>query len=367
MCSQFGTGGLNNLINIWHIIDLFAILLQVLTRRDQLQLKQKQEQKAEEASGDLAEPSETVEDPQPKKKGRKPVSKDKEPKAKAKAAGKARAKGKAKAKAKAEQTQSEVLEQNDENEVSAPNDKLIEEEVEESGLATPDVKKRLFHDQDEAADANDKGTPAAASPPTFLDPKTGKSFTLKEIYDNYVPNTWAKGKPAKKPKGNEEPEPSEPSKPASKAKAKAKAKGKAKAKAQAKCGEKSPKKVMSPSIKKEQQRRKRKQAEVMETTGADMTDVELKTKMNQMVSTTFDQSLDDMRNFLKGENGPGVGNHLCNFSSYWKKKDVGSVGVMKKDGGTWTYFAFKYDVQWNVNMTLAYCCAASLVTCPKHR
>ena len=230
-------------------------------------------------------------------------------------------------------------------------------------MVTP--KKRLFNAVSEDDGDDFDGGPvkssakSSSSPPTFIDPKTGKSVTLAEVFENYMPDQWNK-KNAKKSKLEKEATAGSSNSAPSRPKAKARSKNKTKAKAKAESIPESPK-LTSPSIKKEQKRRKKKETQVIETTGDDMMDQAMQDKFKHTIDSVDGFESDDVKGYLKKTMTGG--NKLCNLSSYWKKTSEGSVGLMTKKNETWVYFSFKYDVGWSVNMSLAYSCASLMVTC----
>ena len=338
----------------------------MLTRRQQLKLKQDQkEQKEQKGKAKDADP-EAVPDAK-HEKGDKKVKAKSAPKAEPKAKGKAKAKAKSEGKAKAQPKKRSRKEDEEA-------DKEDEESQEPDAPKTPEAKRRLFHESDDDMNEGDEknvasGSDAQAVDPAlkkYVDPKTGKEVSLQELFDNYIPNKWKRHHVKPSTDADEGEESTRAGKPKAKAKARGKAKAKAKAAAAADAKEKakssSPGQALSsPSIKKEQKRRKKKETAVIETTGEEMADTGLQSVFVHMIESVSNFESDDTKHYLKANMSGG--NKLCNLSAYWHKLKEGSCGVMKKTGATWVYFGFKHDVDWNVNMTLAYMCGSKMVSC----
>lgn len=360
--------------------------LQALTRQDQLKLKQalktcdQEEHENDKGDGEIAESE------QLKGQNQQPNKTTGQPKAKAQGKAKAKAGSKAKAKAAVKKTpkrkaaprKAKSIPSADGNGEDCEESAFVPEGVRNSEDEGPDddmptPKKVLFQDDaDGNADkaASSSGDNNAAMEKAFVDPKTGETMTLKQLFDNYAPTTYLKNKPPKKEpeaktevKGTKRKAGSPKAKAKARGKAKAKASPKAKAKASLASGsnQKSPMKVTSPSIKKEQKRRKKKQAEVTQTTGQDLEDKLIRSIFVKHIEDCDGMETDDVKTVLKGAFPSS--NKLANLSSYWTKTDQGAVGVMTKKGATWTYFSYKHNVKWHVNMALAYCSAGLLVTC----
>ena len=380
---------------------------QVITRRDQLKMKEKQ---AEEKKLKAAEKK--LDDVGKSDDGEKTQKPD------AKRAPKAKAKGKAKPRARKDN-----------------------EKEEDETIRTP--KKKLFQSDDEER-------PQSDSPTLYLDPVTGEAKTLDQILESYVPKKHqrSQSQPSKKKKAQSEqemadasrevkdlkpearvmPDPAtkaKPSKETKKPKAKpepkpktsqrknkrrkaaeedecedkedvnmhdeeareekqscedeeasqdegmvdegkleeeeeesaakkprAKAKGKAKAKARGKAKAKAASKRIqeSPSVKKEKKRRKQRNDSMMEMQPADMEDQPMQTSFVSHLKRTEDLSEEEVKDYLKCKVGDNFA--MLAFSNYWKDKAVGVVA--KADRAHITYFGFGKSTTWNHGITLAF-------------
>ena len=333
-----------------------AVRLQVLTRRDQLKLKETiKEEKGEKKTGKSAKTeTEKAEDGQGPGGDQKEKPTKRQPKTKAKS--------KAKAKAKAGGSAGDGEE---------PVERDPSPEVE---FTTP--KKRLFEDEPPIDEP-----PIDPSPGKLpcIDPKTGKVTTVRELLNVYHPDLFEdEPQIASKGLGTKTIEPPEPEieKPQAKAKAKAKAKGKAKAKASPKPKPKakakaSPKKkkteISSPSIKKEQNRRKKntekKDANMYQCESAeDMSDPVMQGVLREHIKNLRTFSRPNIRDYLyktlpnKFKSGAVV--------AYWTRPTPSCGVTIYKDQSNPTatkqhfgYFSFKIAKDWNTNMGVAYVCA----------
>lgn len=308
--------------------------VQVLTRRDQLKLKQTQD--LEKKNAEKAE----------------------KPKAKGKAKGKSKAKAKSKVDG-AEKPQTEV-----------------EDQDEVSPFKTP--KRQLFPDDDglnenhgDEQDPVMKVQKTLEDPTTkmVVDPQTGEQKSLAEYFEQYLPNAWKRNmKPSRDPRNGdvsadraeEEPEKKQrrakaKAKAGAKAspKAKAKAKGKAKAKAKA---------LSSPSVKKEQARRRKRQGdEIMEQQPENMRDDLLLDVFREQINKMKDDKVttDDFKTYFRDVFFKQF-KSIFTFSCYWDKQ---AVGLVFCGGSHFAYFSFcNKRAPWKFNMTLACVSAYMMVS-----
>ena len=300
----------------------------MLTRRDQLKLKQDQEDKK---NGKIKENEIPV--PAATGEGEQQVGEE---------VTKPKAKAKRKAKAKAKSA------------VAPPSD------VVESPVKTP--KRKLFQTDDE--NDEEKPDPASASvadlldikdlpDKMFQDPLTGETHSLKQVFEEYMPTSWRK----RFRSNDDEFAPALPEKAKAKAKSKAKAKAKSKAKAKA-----TPKKkvVSSPSIRKEKQRRKQKE---MEATAAEMeslTDEVFQNALRTEIRRIAPIDEETIKLHLKSKANSYPGSIVRLFIYPWNKTAVGVVVAGKGSGNHVAYFSIKGAKQWSANMVASFFCAHEL-------
>ena len=328
---------INKWCNISHTLS-HGKSLQVLTRRDQLKLKEtlkedKDNKKNNKTKGDGngqkdqgGEGGKGVKGKGGKRKrdeegGADEVKSDKpEPKAK----GKAKAKGKSKAKAKAK---GKVLEKNEKS----------DDESEE--MATP--KRRLFH-HDSADESEEQPEREAKS--------------TSEVEKNQSQGS----KPA-------EPVEVAAAVPKKRAKAKAQPKEKAKAKAKAKSKGSPNTKVSSPSIKKEQKRRKKAAEDYQCESAEEMADRRMQDLYETHLKHIRGLPLMDLKDYLQ-TNMPNTNKHGCKVA-YWSRSTA-SVGVSVymdlknsyQSKAHFGYFSFKLANDWTSNMCIAFIAAHLMVS-----
>lgn len=337
-----------------------AARLQVLTRRDQLKLKETiKEDKVDKKAANGKDGNEKTADGKGEDQKEKP--KKRQPKQKAKA------KGKAKATAMATGSGGDGAEKDE----RGPS-----EEVE---FATP--KKRLFADDEYKSPAQEPPIDPSPGKLPCIDPKTGKTTTVRELLNIYHPDLFEdeaeSGGIIKEGNGEKVEEPGSKGKGKGKDKGKDKAKAKAKGKAQAKTkaspkqkakkGDNKKTEITSPSIKKEKARRKKndekKQANAYQTESAeDMDDPVMRAVISEHVKTVKTYSVSTLKEYLfaalpnKFKSGAVV--------AYWTRATPSCGVSMHKDQSKPTsskqhigYFSFKIAKDWNTNMATAYVCA----------
>lgn len=356
---------------------LLTLSLEVLTRRDQLKFKQNP---GDDGEPEAVEPEDT--EVLAEGAGKNTDDAPSKPASSGKGAGRAKAKAKAKAKSKAEakpkaassKAKAKAKSEPKAKAKRAAKSKAIPHEEDQEEIKTPEpdpadstvadadddvfgssTKRKLFHDEDGQGEEPDTKDDLPDGP-TFVDPKTGKQMSLREVFENYAPDAWRK----KMRRGDmDERVPSVPApKAGAKAKAKAKAKSKAKAKAKASAGKKA--EITSPSIKKEQARRRRKTQHVMETNEEDLVDHEMQGVFMKTIKDVKNiKDEEDVKKYLK----KFVGNTSWRytFSAYWSR---GTIGLMKKDGATYVYFNFGSPLgNWHMDIAVVYQCAGLVVSC----
>ena len=309
---------------------------QVLTRRDQIKLKEtmnkeKDEKKKAKSKGETGSDGDgTAEGSQvakrkreTKKDGEKKVEPKSKAKSKAKAASKAASKANPKAKSK------KVLKE----------DEKSDGESEE--MVTP--KRRLF--QEDSSEENEEREPFLTKLP---DPKTGL-----EQQEAPSESEEAAAVPKKR----------------AKAKAQPKQKAKAKAKAKSKVAEKrSPNtKVTSPSIKKEQKRRKKATEDYQCESAEDMKDQLMQELFRSHLKQTHCLNIKDLKAYLQ-THMPNSNKHGCKVA-YWSRATA-SVGVSvymdlenpSQSKAHCGYFSFKLAKEWSSNICCAYVAAHLMVS-----
>lgn len=372
----------------WHTqASLIAFPLQVLTRRDQLKLKQekelkrKQEQeqkkaeKAEKAekkedlktkkrNTDKGEKSEVVEEPEPKKRSRKKkeveptgdeqpeadaeipdptaegleVPQDAKPKRRAKATAKpkaspkakispkrkAKAKAKGRAKAKAKAALKDEVDQHDEDEMPTPKRKLFQSED---------------GSEDEAEGKKDQHL--------RVDAKTGDVKPLKDIVDEYVPGRWRATRPSSSKEDPEDEQ--EPSKKKGKGGSKGRGRGK---------GE------LSPFAKKEVKRRRKVEQSTMEAEAVE--DGQITAICLAHLGKVEDLTFEKLKEYLqcKFENKFKKGVLNC----YWSRASCGvkcpdlGDGTLKKAPEIAYFGKYGTAPNWNANVALTYISACIMVS-----
>ena len=301
---------------------------QVLTRRDQIKLKEtmnkeKEEKKKAKSKGETGGDGDgTAEGSQVAKRKRETKSKgdEKKPKVEPKSKAKGKAKAASKAKAKPKATSKKVLRE----------DEKSDGESEE--MVTP--KRRLF--QEDSGEENEEET----------DPKNG--LEQQEI-----------------PSGSE----MAAAVPKKRAKAKAQPKQKAKAKAKSKVAEKrSPNtKISSPSIKKEQRRRKKATEDYQCESAQEMRDQLMQELFKSYLKHTQCLNLKDLKAYLQ-THMPNSNKHGCKVA-YWSRATA-SVGVSvymdlentSQSKAHCGYFSFKLSKEWSSNICCAYVAAHLMVS-----
>ena len=311
---------------------------QVLTRRDQLELK------AHQAEDRKSKKDKTVEgDGQDDGAG--------EPKAK-----------RAKAKAKAEGTEKSKC-----DDVQVPGDGWDAEYA--SDLES--TKKALFKD------GNGEDTLALPVP------SVGGNKSAAEVLATYVPDSFAKNRPPKKEKSSTSSSlPADQKDGAPKAKAKAKPKAKAKGKARAKKDDAPPtpkakakgkqRKPRSPFIEAEQaNRRRRSVPPVVPDAFAAVVDDMLQLSMARVMNEALKVPASDLE-ALKLVLQTALPNQyrLGKCSHYWTRKPNGGCGVLyypdlqriKDTQKHVTTFSYNVGKTYNINMTMAYVSGGFLVS-----
>ena len=309
----------------------------MLTRRDQLKLKQDQD--VEKKNGKNGNPEKTGE----------------MPKAKAKSKGAGRGKGKTK---KGQGNQQQTQEDGDVSPFKTPKRKLFED--------GGDYGENLGDENDPVM----KAQKAMEDPATkmVVDPKTGEQRSLAAMFEEYLPTAWKnKMKSSRDPRNavvgtgvseqkEDKQKPKARANAAGRAKAKASPKPKAKGKAKAKA-----KLNSSPSVKKEQARRRKKQEEELKDQQPEnMLDELLVDVFKQHIKKTEPDTFTDddfktyFRDYFKTYKG------MFTFSCYWDKQ---AVGLVFSGGSHFAYFSFcNKRAPWKFNMTLACVCAYMMVS-----
>lgn len=337
----------------------------MLTRRDQIKLKQDQDQaktnkQTLENDQDASKPSDDPETENTAGRGR----------------GRGRGRGKAKAKPKGEPKpkatraskkkpavnetgDGEKMPEGSPHQVADGPHEAEDDEGPDPHMVTP--KRTLFGSDDEGRDAAEDDLMDKSyyqnQNRIFVDQKTGQEITLAEVFENFMPDLWRR-----KMRRGDDPTPE--AKPKAKAKSKAKAqpkrraKAKAKASAKAKCSPSKPPQLTSPSIKKEQLRRRKRAAMVATTTEEDLTDHTMQGDLIKAVKLVNSfENKDDVKQHLKDAYGSSTEHY--NFSPYWTRN---AVGLMKKSGSTYAYYNFGSTIgHWNSDMAVVYRAASLTV------
>ena len=319
----------------------------------------------------VKEPEKVEEPPKPKARVRgktkaKASPEKPSPKVKAKAKAKGKAKAKAKASASVAVTPLPVDGQpgsDDEEEVKTPRRRLFHEDSENSptGEASPGDDFHLLANQQ------------------VKDPRTGEMTSMHELFEAYAASRGdrqlkRKRSPADPPSGDdveekegEEERPEPPVKKSPRTKAKAKAKGKAKAKAAAKAKTRSKKPPSSPSIKKEQNRRKKKAEEYQCESAAEMEDKTLQAVLKPHLKAVQNASVASVKEYLY-KAMPNKFKSGC-VVPYWTRSTASCGITVFADQGNpksskqhFAYFSFKIAKDWNINMAAAYAAAFLMVS-----
>ena len=335
--------------------------------------EQKDAKKNDKVNNHGQEPEKVEEPSKPKArvrgktKAKASPEKPSSPKVKAKAKAKGKAKAKAKASASVAVTPLPVDRQpgsDDEEEVKTPRRRLFHEDSENSptGEASPSDFHVLANQQ-------------------VKDPRTGEMTSMHQLFEAYAAareerQLKRKRSPADPPSGEdvEEKEGEEERReqlakksPQTKAKAKGKGKAKAKAKAAAKAKTRSKKPPSSPSIKKEQNRRKKKAEEYQCESAAEMEDKTLQAVLKPHLKAVQNASVASVKEYLY-KAMPNKFKSGC-VVPYWTRSTASCGITVFVDQGNpksskqhFAYFSFKIAKDWNINMAAAYAAASLMVS-----